>query len=79
MPTLAMNVRNEEQPASGTAHGAARLRSDMVSIAGREFFMGSDDFYPEEKPARRVRVSGFAIDHHPVTNRAFASFVDATG
>ncbi len=41
--------------------------------------MGSDDHYPEERPARRVRVSAFDIDPTPVTNDEFAEFVDATG
>jgi formylglycine-generating enzyme required for sulfatase activity len=41
--------------------------------------MGSDDHYPEEAPAHRVKVDGFGIDRHPVTNRQFGEFVDATG
>lgn len=41
--------------------------------------MGSDHHYREEAPARRVRVDGFWIDRHTVTNAKFAEFVDATG
>ena len=41
--------------------------------------MGSEDFYPEERPVRRVRVDGFWIDSHPVTNAEFRRFVKATG
>lgn len=41
--------------------------------------MGSDRFYPEERPRRHVRVDGFWIDETPVTNRQFAAFVAATG
>lgn len=41
--------------------------------------MGSDRFYPEERPMRRVRVDPFWIDATPVTNGEFARFVDATG
>lgn len=41
--------------------------------------MGSDRFYPEEMPVRRVRVDPFWIDEAPVTNRQFAAFVEATG
>jgi formylglycine-generating enzyme required for sulfatase activity len=52
---------------------------EMVAIQGGEFLMGSNDFYPEERPARRVRVEAFAIDCCPVTNAEFARFVDATG
>jgi len=51
----------------------------MVEIPGREFTMGSNRFYPEESPARRVQVSSFWIDETPVTNRQFAEFVTASG
>lgn len=40
--------------------------------------MGSDHFYLEEAPVRRVKVAPFKIDRGPVTNGAFARFVDAT-
>ena len=53
--------------------------SGMVWIAGSTFRMGSDAHYPEEAPARNIRVAGFYIDRFPVTNREFASFVAATG
>jgi hypothetical protein len=52
---------------------------DMVWIAGGDFAMGSDRFYPEEAPVHRVQVDGFWIDRHPVTNRQFAAFVSETG
>lgn len=51
----------------------------MISLLGGVFRMGSDRFYPEERPARRVRVDAFSIDVTPVTNRQFAEFVQATG
>jgi len=51
----------------------------MIQIDGGEFTMGSADFYPEEKPTRRVAVEPFEIDPCPVTNAEFARFVDATG
>ncbi|MXP26690.1 SUMF1/EgtB/PvdO family nonheme iron enzyme [Altererythrobacter indicus] len=51
----------------------------MICIPAGTFTMGSERFYPEEKPLRRVSVSAFAIDETPVTNRAFAAFVEATG
>ncbi|MBB4664591.1 formylglycine-generating enzyme family protein [Conexibacter arvalis] len=52
---------------------------DMVWIPGGTFLMGSDDFYPEERPAHRVAVDGFWMDEHPVTVAAFRRFVKATG
>lgn len=51
----------------------------MVWVPGGEFLMGSDDFYPEERPAHRVAVDGFWIDDHPVTVAEFRRFVKATG
>ena len=41
--------------------------------------MGSNDFYPEERPLRRVEVRAFWIDDHPVTNAEFRRFIKATG
>jgi formylglycine-generating enzyme required for sulfatase activity len=51
----------------------------MVAIPGGTFTMGSEDFYPEERPAHPVRVSAFLLDRAPVTVAAFARFVEATG
>lgn len=51
----------------------------MVHLPGGAFAMGSDRFYPEEAPVRRVRVDPFAIDETPVTNAQFAQFVADTG
>ena len=41
--------------------------------------MGSERFYPEERPVREVAVEGFWIDRGPVTVSEFRRFVDATG
>lgn len=51
----------------------------MRRIDGGTFTMGSEVYYPEERPLRRVKVDPFWIDETPVTNREFARFVDATG
>jgi formylglycine-generating enzyme required for sulfatase activity len=51
----------------------------MVWIPGGEFWMGSNDFYPEERPVHRVRVDGFWMDAHPITAGEFRRFVRATG
>ncbi|HKJ57147.1 MAG TPA: formylglycine-generating enzyme family protein [Nitriliruptoraceae bacterium] len=53
--------------------------SDLVTIPAGEFTMGDDRGQPEERPAHRVVVSGFAIERHPVTNAQFAAFVADTG
>ncbi|CAN7617575.1 formylglycine-generating enzyme family protein [Phenylobacterium sp. LjRoot225] len=51
----------------------------MRRISGDAFAMGSERFYPEERPVRRVRVSDFWMDETPVTNAQFAQFVRETG
>ncbi|MFE4952373.1 SUMF1/EgtB/PvdO family nonheme iron enzyme [Leifsonia sp. NPDC056665] len=51
----------------------------MISVAAAEFLMGSDDFYPEEAPARMCRVGPFRLDAYPVTNAQFGHFVADTG
>jgi formylglycine-generating enzyme len=51
----------------------------MAWVPGGEFLMGSDRFYPEEAPARPVRVDGLWVDESPVTVAEFARFVEATG
>jgi formylglycine-generating enzyme required for sulfatase activity len=61
-----------------SADGEERLRG-MVRLPGGTFTMGSESFYPEEAPLRRVAVDAFWIDETPVTNRDFARFVEATG
>jgi formylglycine-generating enzyme len=51
----------------------------LAWVPGGSFLMGSEDFYPEERPVRRVEVDGFWIDRHPVTVAEFREFVSATG
>src|SRR4051812_42413435 len=56
----------------------AAPRKHMVPVPGGTFLMGSDDFYPEERPVHPVAVDAFWIDEHPVTNGEFRRFVKAT-
>src|SRR4051794_21086335 len=51
----------------------------LVWIPGGGFAMGSDDFYPEERPVRFAEVSGFWVEQHPVTVAEFRRFVKETG
>ena len=51
----------------------------MRPIPGGTFTMGSERFYPEEAPKRRVKVDDFWVDERLVTNRDFALFVAQTG
>jgi formylglycine-generating enzyme len=66
-------------PASSTAK--TLTPRDMVCIPAGEFTMGTDDpnSFPNERPAHRVKLDGFWIDEHDVTNAEFRKFVDATG
>ncbi len=52
---------------------------DMVWVPGGVFWMGSDEHYPEERPAHQVSVDGFWMDRNPVTVAEFRRFVKATG
>ena len=53
----------------------------MIWIPGGEFTMGTDDpdSSLEERPAHRVKLDGFWMDEHDVTNAEFRTFVEATG
>ncbi|HEY7013884.1 MAG TPA: formylglycine-generating enzyme family protein [Streptosporangiaceae bacterium] len=64
--------------AAAPSKGAAP-RKGMVWVPGGSFLMGSEDFYPEERPVRRVEVDGFWMDEHLVTVAEFRRFVKATG
>ncbi|MCE9631596.1 MAG: formylglycine-generating enzyme family protein [Planctomycetia bacterium] len=73
-------------PAPGPASGEAP--SGMAWISGGEFSMGcadprgvqfgGSDPMTDARPIHRVRVGGFWMDVHEVTNRQFAEFVAAT-
>lgn len=52
---------------------------EMEWIPGGIFQMGSEEFYPDETPLRRVTVDGFWMNRTPTTNREFAAFVADTG
>jgi formylglycine-generating enzyme required for sulfatase activity len=65
-------------PAGGRPTGEPPGK-DMAWIPGGTFRMGSEDFYPEERPVHEVTVGGFWMDEHPVTVAEFRRFVKATG
>jgi formylglycine-generating enzyme len=70
-------ARTLQRTAPGSAPGIAP--KDMVWIPGGTFRMGSDDWYPEERPVHTVSVDGFWMDEHEVTVAEFRRFVRATG
>jgi len=54
-------------------------KAGMAFVSGGSFTMGSDRERPEERFSHSVKVDGFWIDRHEVTNAQFAEFVTATG
>ncbi|HKC21677.1 MAG TPA: formylglycine-generating enzyme family protein [Gaiellaceae bacterium] len=54
------------------------IHKNMVELPGGTFRMGSDRFYPEERPVLEVSVGAFAVDRRPVTVADFRRFVKAT-
>src|SRR3954470_24853455 len=54
------------------------MLTELVTVPGGSFRMGSAAFYPEEAPIHTATVGAFAIERHPVTNAQFADFVAAT-
>jgi sulfatase modifying factor 1 len=60
---------------------AAPATNDMVWIPSGEYVMGTDDprSFANERPAHHVKLNGFWMDKHDVTNDEFKKFVDATG
>ena len=51
----------------------------MAQIPAGTFRMGSEDFYPDERPVREIEVGEFWMDPAPVTVREFRRFVRETG
>ena len=70
-------MRTERGREHGPPPGAAPA-PNMSWIPGGEFLMGSEEFYPEERPSRRVAVDGFWMDEHPVTASDFRRFARET-
>ncbi|WP_168627561.1 formylglycine-generating enzyme family protein [Cryobacterium sp. BB307] len=51
----------------------------MVLIEGGVLLMGSDEFYPDERPVHPREVRSFRIDRFEVTNEDYRRFVHDTG
>ncbi len=73
VPRMPHPIRTEMSPGRD-----ARLAANMIWVPGGLSTMGSDRYYPDERPTRQVHVDGFWIDAHPVTNEEFARFQVAT-
>src|SRR5262245_8462063 len=80
-PLLAVSNNQTFNMSDTTEADKARKVPDgenMVFIHGGTFMMGSDKFYPEEKPVHKVTVNGFWMEKCQVTNKAFSNFVSET-
>ena len=69
----------QEHPKASPVKGHA----SMVWVEGGEFLMGADEgdrnALPREQPRHHVRVDGFHMDRHEVTNAQYAEFVASSG
>ena len=64
----------------GVNPGAAD-RSGLIAVPAGEYFIGSPSTSRNnaEKPMRRIRLEGFRMSAHPVTNADYLGFVRETG
>lgn len=79
---VSLAVKSHETPHPQIVFGdGSRGPQEMAWVPGGQFEMGSDSkqAQPNERPAHKVRVHGFWMDRHHVTNAQFAAFVKATG
>ena len=67
----AVKVKDVDERAAGDATTSGP--PGMRRIPSATTLMGSEDFYPEERPVHRVVVDGFWMDAHPVTVAAPSS------
>lgn len=58
--------------------GDNNSHTDMVTIHGGQFQMGSNEF-DDSQPIHNVTVKSFWMDAHEVTNAQFKKFIQATG
>jgi formylglycine-generating enzyme required for sulfatase activity len=47
---------------------------EWIEVKGGVFWMGDDEHLDDEKPIHRVKVDGFRMAKHPVTNRLLSNF-----
>lgn len=67
-----------EKSPTNCEHADYQPENALVYVAGGEFEMGSDAFYPEERDAHRVIIDEFWISRFEVSNLEFLAFVTST-
>ena len=65
--------------ATAGSQAAVSQAADTIRVPEGSFMMGSDHGPADERPRHRVVLSAFVIDRWPVTNAAFAEFLNAAG
>jgi formylglycine-generating enzyme required for sulfatase activity len=55
------------------------MRLELVTVPAGAFAMGSTEGQPDELPVHEVWLDEFALAVHPVTNREYRLFLEATG
>jgi sulfatase modifying factor 1 len=72
-----------QAPANNPRPISVELRDAMIPLAGGTFLMGTDnpEGFPRdgEGPVRSIELNPFRVNPHPVTNKRFRQFIDATG
>jgi sulfatase modifying factor 1 len=71
--------KHESRAVAPPSPSSSESPENMRWVPGGSFLMGSEDFYPEERPVRRVEVDGFWMDEDAVTAADFRRFVRETG
>lgn len=83
--TQSVPSKGDESLKDEFTHGSKEVLAPegMVYIAGGEFYQGAVDHdtmaMNHERPRHQVKVNGFYMDVHEVTNDQFAKFVEETG
>lgn len=85
MLQLLQMVDGYDPPDMGTGENIAVIRNEyggLVRVPGGTHEVGAPPqgfAYDNERPRHEVELAAFEIDRHPVTNVAFAAFVEETG
>ncbi len=61
----------------GVSAAFAAPAEDMVAVPAGTFTMGSDEGPEDERPRHAVMLSAYSIERYPVTNAAFAEFLNS--
>lgn len=81
MHATPLHAARTQQPSTAPNASASASHTGMKYIAGGEFWMGASDKEgrSDEYPRHPVRLHGYWMDEHEVTNDEYARFVAATG